>query len=86
MEVCRRSGLRIVEDAAHAFPARCNGQMVGSIGEAMEDFSSTGRIWIHGESWNANIPEEVKKGQKVEVISQDGLTLNVKIIQEDVLS
>ena len=59
-------------------------QMVGSIGEAMEDFSSTGRIWIHGESWNANIPEEVKKGQKVEVISQDGLTLNVKIVQEDV--
>ncbi len=59
-------------------------EMVGSIGEVMEDFSGTGRIWIHGESWNARVRDEVKKGQKVEVISQDGLTLNVKIAQEDV--
>ncbi len=34
LEICRRHGLRIVEDAAHAFPARCAGRMVGSIGDA----------------------------------------------------
>lgn len=60
-------------------------QMVGSVGEAMEDFTGAGRIWIHGESWEAVAREEVTKGQKVEVISQDGLTLNVKILQGDIL-
>ena len=33
LEVCRRHGLRVIEDAAHAFPARRNGRSVGSMGE-----------------------------------------------------
>lgn len=32
LDICSENGLRIVEDAAHAFPARCAGRMVGSIG------------------------------------------------------
>jgi len=59
-------------------------EMVGSIGEAMEDFTGEGRIWVHGESWRALVPTPVQKGQKVRVISQDGLQLNVEILQEDV--
>ncbi|MCL7487722.1 MAG: nodulation protein NfeD [Desulfobulbaceae bacterium] len=59
-------------------------EMIGAIGEAMEDFTAQGRIWIHGESWGAVSPEPVKKGQKVRVVSQDGLLLNVKLSQEDV--
>jgi dTDP-4-amino-4,6-dideoxygalactose transaminase len=34
LAICRAHGLRVVEDAAHAFPARCDGAMVGSIGDA----------------------------------------------------
>lgn len=60
-------------------------QMVGSVGEAMDDFIGTGRIWIHGESWEAVAREKITKGEKVEVISQEGLTLNVQILQEDTL-
>src|SRR5690606_16493616 len=33
LEVARRYGLRVIEDAAHAFPARYNGRMVGSLGD-----------------------------------------------------
>jgi len=33
IDICTESGLRIVEDAAHAFPAKCAGRMVGSIGD-----------------------------------------------------
>ncbi|MEW6185160.1 MAG: DegT/DnrJ/EryC1/StrS family aminotransferase, partial [Thermodesulfobacteriota bacterium] len=33
LDLCRKNGLRVVEDAAHAFPARCNGQLIGSLGE-----------------------------------------------------
>ncbi len=32
--VCRRRGVRVLEDAAHAFPTRCGDRMVGQIGDA----------------------------------------------------
>ncbi|MFH0911623.1 MAG: aminotransferase class I/II-fold pyridoxal phosphate-dependent enzyme [Planctomycetota bacterium] len=31
--LCRARGIRVVEDAAHAFPARAGGRMVGSLGD-----------------------------------------------------
>lgn len=34
LEVCRRRGVRILEDAAHAFPARCGDRMIGALGDA----------------------------------------------------
>ena len=34
LDVCREHGIRVVEDAAHAFPARLHGRMVGSFGDA----------------------------------------------------
>lgn len=33
LALCRQNGIRVLEDAAHAFPASLNGQMVGSIGD-----------------------------------------------------
>ncbi len=33
LDVCRRHGVRVVEDAAHAFPSRRDGRMVGSLGD-----------------------------------------------------
>ena len=34
LEICRQRGVRVLEDAAHAFPARCGGRMVGGLGDA----------------------------------------------------
>lgn len=33
LDLCREKGVRMVEDAAHAFPAKCNGRMIGGIGD-----------------------------------------------------
>jgi len=33
LDICKKHGIKILEDAAHAFPSRLNNQMVGSIGE-----------------------------------------------------
>ena len=33
LDLCREHGIRIVEDAAHAFPTRCGPRMVGNIGD-----------------------------------------------------
>lgn len=33
LDVCRRRGVRVIEDAAHAFPARIGNRMIGSFGD-----------------------------------------------------
>jgi len=58
-------------------------EMIGITGEAMEDFTEEGRVWVHGESWQAQCTEPIKKGQKIQVIAKEGLLLKVKILQED---
>ncbi|PLX51304.1 MAG: serine protease [Desulfobulbaceae bacterium] len=57
--------------------------LLGSVGEAMESFDGKGRIWIHGESWQALSRTPVAKGQQVRVTGQEGLTLNVEILKEE---
>lgn len=34
VEICRKHGLKLIEDAAHAFPTRYQGRMIGSFGDA----------------------------------------------------
>lgn len=58
-------------------------EMIGIIGEAMEDFTEEGRVWVHGESWQAQTSTAIKKGQKVQITEKNGLQLKVKILQED---
>ena len=58
-------------------------EMIGITGEAMEDFTKEGRVWVHGESWKAQCAEPIKKGQKIKVTAKKGLLLKVKILKED---
>ncbi len=58
-------------------------EMIGSIGEAMEDFEQQGMIRVHSESWKAQSTGPVNKGQKVEVLSMDGLKLRIKPISKE---
>ena len=32
-DICKKQGIKIIEDAAHAFPASINGRMIGNIGD-----------------------------------------------------
>ncbi len=57
-------------------------QMIGGVGEAIEDFSDTGNIHIHGELWSARTKRPVRKGQRVEVRDMDGLILFVEPLEE----
>ncbi len=58
-------------------------EMIGIIGEAMEDFTEQGRVWVHGESWQAQSSAPVKKGQKIQVTAKENLLLKIIILQED---
>jgi membrane-bound serine protease (ClpP class) len=58
-------------------------ELLGSIGVALQDFATTGRVRVHSESWQASTAEPVKKGQRVRIVSIDGLSLVVQALPED---
>lgn len=47
-------------------------------GYALADFASTGKIFVHGEIWNAEINGEVKKGDRVIVEEVKGMILKIR--------
>ena len=53
-------------------------ELIGSVGEAIDDFTGDGRIHVHGESWSARSRDSIAKGQQVKVTGLDGLTLIVE--------
>jgi membrane-bound serine protease (ClpP class) len=57
-------------------------QLVGQTATALEDFDRSGHVYIHGERWNARSSAPVKQGDTVEVARVDGLTLEVRPMNE----
>jgi membrane-bound serine protease (ClpP class) len=53
-------------------------ELIGSLGEALSDFTGEGRVRVHSEDWAAVASTPVHRGQKVRVIRRDGLTLIVE--------
>ena len=58
-------------------------QLLGANGIAMDDFDSTGSVFVHSESWQARTTAPVHKDQPVRVTGLDGLTLNVEPMPEN---
>jgi membrane-bound serine protease (ClpP class) len=52
--------------------------LIGEIGEARSVLAPSGKIFVHGEYWNAEADGEVAAGDKVEVVGIAGMTLKVK--------
>ncbi len=57
--------------------------LIGMTGEAIDDFSGDGRIWLLGESWQAKSGEKLQRGEKVKVTTKEGLVLTVEKIEEE---
>ena len=51
--------------------------MVGEIGVARTELAPRGKVFVHGELWNAVADAPVAARQQVEVTEVDGLTLRV---------
>jgi len=58
-------------------------QLIGAIGEAIQDFDQQGHVFVHSERWNAISNTPVSKGQKLKVVKVDGLNLFVEPVQTD---
>jgi membrane-bound serine protease (ClpP class) len=56
--------------------------MIGEVGEALEPIHTSGRVFVHGEDWQACSDQPIIAGSGIEVIQVlDGLKLKVKAIE-----
>jgi membrane-bound serine protease (ClpP class) len=53
-------------------------EMLSASGEAIEDFTDSGRVRIHGEIWRAKSTVPVTRGARVRVVGVEGLVLQVQ--------
>jgi membrane-bound serine protease (ClpP class) len=52
--------------------------IIGEIGEVVNTLNPEGQVSVHGEVWKAVSTEEIKKGEKVEVVEIKDLELRVR--------
>ena len=52
-------------------------EMLGTVGEALEDFAETGLVRVHSETWRAHTDSPLHKHDKVKITGIQGLLLSV---------
>lgn len=56
--------------------------MVSERGEARTDLDPKGKVFVHGELWEAVSDDPIPAGQTVEVVAVDGMRLKVQAVKE----
>ena len=58
--------------------------LIGEIGEVRAKLSPSGKVFVHGEYWNAHTQTDgqIDVGDKVQIVGYDGMNLKVKRLQE----
>jgi membrane-bound serine protease (ClpP class) len=56
--------------------------MVGEVGEVRVKLNPRGKVFVHGEYWNAEADEELSEGERVEVVGVEGMLLKVRRLSE----
>jgi membrane-bound serine protease (ClpP class) len=51
--------------------------LIGEVGEAVTDVGRQGKVYVHGEYWNARSDSHIPRGEKVRVIKVDNLYMLV---------
>jgi membrane-bound serine protease (ClpP class) len=56
--------------------------LIGKVGEARGKLSPNGKVFVHGEYWNAQGDGEIESGERVKVVGYDGMRLKVVRLSE----
>jgi membrane-bound serine protease (ClpP class) len=56
--------------------------LIGEVGEVRGKLSPTGKIFVHGEYWNAQTDGEIDVGERVKVVGYDGMRLKVSRVSD----
>ncbi len=72
-------GVATLAARAHRRPVVTGSEeMIGSFGETLEAFTTTGRVRVHSELWQAQTDQPLQAGQAIRVTGLNGLTLSVE--------
>jgi membrane-bound serine protease (ClpP class) len=71
-------GLSLALKAQMAQPTTGQEGLVGMRGRVISSLRPEGKIFVHGEYWNAQSDEEIEKGEAIEVVGVSDLMLTVK--------
>ena len=52
--------------------------LIGELGEVRERLDLRGKVFVHGEVWNAEGPERLEPGDRIEVVGYEGMRLKVR--------
>ena len=52
--------------------------IIGEVGVARTKIDKEGKVFVHGEIWNAASEEVIRKGEKVRVVGIEGLPLRIE--------
>lgn len=55
--------------------------LIGMIGTAETDIMPEGKVFVHGEIWNAHSADSVKKGDPVKITKVEGMMLTVETVR-----
>ena len=55
--------------------------LIGEVGVVKERLGLEGKVFVHGELWNAEAPEPIEAGAKVHVVGVDQLVLRVEEVE-----
>ncbi len=64
-----------------AKPATGSEGLIGETGVARTRLDLEGKVFVHGELWNAYSDETIEEGEKIRVLRTDGLKLKVKKLE-----
>ena len=56
--------------------------LIGEIGEVRSKMNPDGKVFVHGEHWNAEGDGEITVGEKVRVVGFEGMRLKVRRLSE----
>ena len=56
--------------------------LIGEFGEVRERLDLKGKVFVHGEVWNAEGSERLQPGDRIEVVGHDGMILKVRRVAE----
>lgn len=68
----------LVVKAQRSRPTTGKEGLINLIGEARTDIGEQGRVFVHGEYWNARSETPIVRGARVRVVKVDGMLLTVR--------
>jgi dTDP-4-amino-4,6-dideoxygalactose transaminase len=76
LDICRDRGLKLIQDAAHAFPARHNGKMIGSFGD-VTCFSFYANKTITTGEGGMMVTDDVRLFERAKVMRLHGINKDI---------